>query len=286
MRAPVCHHPITPSPHHPTIPFRCPRLRLSPMQRFHLAPEHCGDAALVLTGGEAHHGLHVVRLRSAEGVVVLDGAGHEYLCEVKALKRDTIHLAVKQKNTIPPLPYQVTLLQAIPRGKLFEAIVQKATELGVSRIVPLLTERVVTRLGDNRVAQKVEKWQAIAVEAIKQCGSAWLPRIDPPSSPKAVLAQNEAFDLPLVASLQDDSRHPLEWFRKHHAERGRSPQSVSVWVGPEGDFTPAELDAIKASGALPISLGRLVLRSETAAVYCLSFLNYELQADGAQAPST
>ena len=251
------------------------------MNRFHLAPEHCGDATLVLTGGEAHHGLHVVRLRSAERVVVLDGSGSEYLCEVKELKRDTIHLAVKQKNTIPPLPYQVTLLQAIPKGKLFEAIVQKATELGVSRIVPLLSERVVTHLDDDRVEHKVEKWQAIAVEAIKQCGSAWLPRIDPPSSPNVFLAQNEAFDLPLVASLQEDRRHPREWFRKHHAEQGRLPQSVCVWVGPEGDFTPAEINAIKAGGALPISLGRLVLRSETAAVYCLSILNYELQADGA-----
>ncbi len=174
----------------------------------------------------------------------------------------------------------MTLLQAIPRGKTFDTIVQKAAELGVSRVVPVLSERVVTQLHDDRAEHKIEKWQTAAIEAIKQCGSAWLPRIDVPLAPKAFLGQGEKFDLPLVASLQDDRRHPREWFQKFHAEHQQSPQTVCVWVGPEGDFTPAELNAIKGAGALPISLGRLVLRSETAAVYCLSVLNYELQAGG------
>jgi 16S rRNA (uracil1498-N3)-methyltransferase len=250
-----------------------------PLHRFYLNPEHCHDTTLVLTGREAHHGLNVLRLRAGERVTVLDGVGHEYLCEVQELNRDSVRLAVRQKNSISALPFQVTLLQAIPKGKLFEAIVQKATELGVSRIVPLLSERVVTHLDDERAEHKVDKWRAVAIEAIKQCGSAWLPQMDPPASPQAFLSQNDKFDLMLVASLQDDRRHPREWFRKFEADMGRLPGSVGVWVGPEGDFTPAELNAIKAGGAWPISLGRLVLRSETAAVYCLSILNYELQAN-------
>lgn len=264
---PFLHHSIS----HPSA---------STMHRFYLPPEHCTGATLTLTGREAHHGLHVLRLRAGDRVVVLDGVGHEYLCEVRDLARDTIQLAVASKDTLPPLPYAVTLLQAIPKGKLFEAIVQKATELGVQRIVPLRSERVVTQLDEDRAEHKVEKWQTTAIEAIKQCGSAWLPQIEAPFSPAAFLAQREHFELPLVASLQGDRRHPREWFRKFHAENQRAPETVAVWVGPEGDFTPAELNAIKASGALPISLGRLVLRSETAAVYCLSVLNYELQADG------
>ena len=184
-----------------------------------------------------------------------------------------------QKNLIPPLPYQVTLLQAIPKGKIIESIVQKATELGAARVVPLLSERVVAQLDDDTAEDKVEKWRLIAIEAIKQCGSAWLPQIDKPMSPKAFLARGEKFDLPLIASLQPDRRHPRELFKAFFAERHRLPQSVCVWVGPEGDFTPAEMSAVKSAGASPITLGRLVLRSETAAIYCLSVLNYELQAD-------
>lgn len=248
------------------------------MHRFHLPPERCTGTTFVLTDSEAHHALHVLRVQPGERMVVLDGAGHEFLGDVARLERERVHVTVRQKNVIPPLPYQITLLQAVPKGKTFESIVQKATELGVHRIVPLLSERVVTRLDEGQAEHKVEKWQATAVEAIKQCGSAWLPRIDPPLSPKAWLALNEAFDLPLVASLQEDRRHPREWFRKYQAEHPQLPRTVCVWVGPEGDFTPAELNAIKGSGALPITLGRLVLRAETAAVYCLSVLNYELQA--------
>jgi 16S rRNA (uracil1498-N3)-methyltransferase len=188
-----------------------------------------------------------------------------------------VELEVLQKNSIPPLPYQLTLVQAIPKGKLIESIIQKATELGATRIVPLISERVVTQIDEEASADKLEKWRQVAVESIKQCGSPWLPQIDPPLTPKAFLARGELFDLPLIASLQSDSQHPREWFKRFVAEKQRRPQSVCVWVGPEGDFTPAEMSSAKSAGTLPITLGRLVLRSETAAIYCLSVLNYELQ---------
>jgi len=247
------------------------------MHRFYLPPSQCHDSSLTLSADEAHHGLHVLRLKRGERVVVLDGAGHEFLCETREFARDTIKLEVMQKNAIPPLPYQITLVQAIPKGKIIESIIQKATELGAARVVPLLSERVTTHLDEETSEHKVEKWRLIAIESIKQCGSPWLPQIEPPISPKTFLARGEKFELPLIASLQPDSQHPRELFKQFHAERGRLPQSLCVWVGPEGDFTPAEMSAARSAGALPISLGRLVLRSETAAIYCLSILNYELQ---------
>jgi 16S rRNA (uracil1498-N3)-methyltransferase len=126
------------------------------------------------------------------------------------------------------------------------------------------------------------------VEAIKQCGSPWLPQIDPPQLPQKFLSSSERFELSLVASLQSDAHHPREYFQSFISERQRLPKSVCVWVGPEGDFTPAEMNAIRQAGTLPITLGQLILRSETAAIYCLSVLNYELQAPisiSAQAPS-
>lgn len=248
------------------------------MHRFYLPPEQCQAASLFLTGSEAHHARHVVRIRQGERVTVLDGAGQEFQCDLQEYERDRAKLAVVEKCFQPPLPSQVTLLQAVPRAKLMEAIIQKATELGAWRIVPLLTERVVTQLDDEDATHKTAKWRSVAIEAIKQCGSPWLPKIEPPLTPSQFLARKESFELPLIASLESDSRPPQEYFRAFQARHGRMPGSVCVWIGPEGDFTPAETEAIKSQGVLPITLGRLVLRVETAAIYCLSVLNYELQS--------
>jgi 16S rRNA (uracil1498-N3)-methyltransferase len=248
------------------------------MHRFYLPPEQCGQPVLTLEEGEAHHALHVLRLRAGERAVVLDGAGHEFLCEVTEASRNALKLTVVQKNTTAPLPYRITLLQAIPKGKLMEAIVQKATELGVYRIVPLVSERVVSQLDSDSAESKTQKWQATAIEALKQSGCPWLPIIERPLAVKEYIGRQEKFDLPLIASLQGDSRHPRDWFRAFASERQRRPQSLCVWVGPEGDFTPAEMNAVRSGGGLPITLGRQILRTETAAIYCLSVLNYEMQS--------
>jgi 16S rRNA (uracil1498-N3)-methyltransferase len=142
--------------------------------------------------------------------------------------------------------------------------------------VPLLTEHVVTHLDDENTGHKHEKWQQVAIEAIKQCGAAWLPKVEAPVTIEQFQARNEKFNLALVGSLQTERRHPRECFREFETKHGRLPRSVGVWIGPEGDFTLEELKAIQAGGALPITLGNLTLRVETAAIYCLSILNYEL----------
>jgi 16S rRNA (uracil1498-N3)-methyltransferase len=248
------------------------------MHRFYLPPQQITETGLVLTGSEAHHALRVLRVQRGEPVTVLDGAGHEFRCQVRDTARGSVRLEVIEKRSSPALPCKITLLQGIPKGRMMESIVQKATELGVHRIVPLVAERVVSRLDDREAAHKAEKWQAVAIEAIKQCGAVWLPRVDEPVTPQQFLAQREKFDLALVGSLQADSRHPREYFTAFQSQTRRRPESVAVWVGPEGDFSREELDAIQAAGAKPITLGPLVLRCETAAVYCLSVLNYELRA--------
>ena len=248
------------------------------MHRFYLPPDLCAGPDLVLEDREAHHALHVLRLRPGEQVLVLDGAGAELVCTVGNCRRHRIQLAVVRKNFIPPLPWRITLLQALPKGKIIESIIQKATELGVHRIVPLITERTATKLEEESAAQKTARWQTVAIEATKQCGSVWLPRIETPATLETFLARRPEFDLSLVGSLQPGSRHAREYFDAFREKQKGPPQSVGVWVGPEGDFTPEELAGILSSGAGPITLGRLVLRSETAAIYCLSVLNYELQS--------
>ena len=248
------------------------------MHRFYLPPGHCAGDALRLDGREAHHALHVLRLKRGELITVLDGIGNEFLCAIENSSANAVTLSVSLKNFTPPLPCSITLLQTVPKGKIIESIIQKAVELGARRIVPLLTERVVMHLDEEDAADKRKKWQQVAIEAIKQCGAAWLPKIEAPMTIEQYLARKEKFDLSLVGSLQKERRHPRECFREFQAQHKRLPQSVGVWIGPEGDFTPEELEAIQAAGALPISLGRLVLRVETAAIYCLSILNYELNS--------
>jgi 16S rRNA (uracil1498-N3)-methyltransferase len=254
-------------------------LKIFIMHRFHLPPEQCHGDLIQLADDEAHHATRVLRVQSGEAVTVLDGAGHTIDCEVREVAKRTVTLCVKLRTFSPPLPCQITLLQAIPKAKAMDYIVQKATELGAARIVPILSERVVVQLNERDATDKAAKLRPVAIEAIKQCGSPWLTKIEPPVTLKSFLARGEKFELPVVASLQAGSQHPREFIRQFREQHQRLPQTACIWIGPEGDFTPAEMELLRANGALPITLGRLVLRSDTAAIYSLSVLNYELQSD-------
>jgi 16S rRNA (uracil1498-N3)-methyltransferase len=254
------------------------------MHRFYLAPKNCLGPSLRLDEHEAHHALHVLRLKPGDSVTVLDGVGHIFLCHIESTTRETLALSVGETKTAPALPCPLTLFVAIPKGKIIEDIIEKSVELGVQEIVPLLSERVVTQLDSAGAEAKREKWQQVAVEAIKQCGAAWLPRVAAPAPLASALARQTGIELPLVGSLQTERRHPHDWIHEFHQAHGRLPASACVWIGPEGDFTLDELAAIEAAGAKPITLGDLTLRVETAAVYCLSFLNYELRRPSPHRP--
>lgn len=250
------------------------------MHRFYLPPNLTQEPVLALTDNEAHHALNVLRLKRGDRVVVLNGVGHEFLCEISEANQERVLLSIVNKLFTPPLPYKLTLVQAVPKGKTMDLIVQKATELGADRIAPIVSERTVAQIEKESAQTKMEKWRATSIEAIKQCGSAWLPQMSMPVSPAKFLAQEEKAELAFIATLQNNARHPRGYFQTFFSEHKRIPKTISVWVGPEGDFTPAEVNAVMGSGALPISLGQLILRSETAAIYCLSVLSYELQAPG------
>lgn len=251
------------------------------MHRFYLPPDSCLDRELALRGAEAHHAATVFRLKAGDRLIVLDGVGHELLCEIRWIEAGEVGLSLLQRTAAPPLDYQVTLMQAVPKGKVFEEIVQKAAELCTYRIIPVLSDRSIPQFEEADWPKKIKKWRAVAIEAMKQCGSPWLPVIDPPSRPQAILGRGEPADLKLIASLHPRTPHPRKHFENFRADHERKPRSVFIWIGPEGDFTPAEINLIQAAGALPITLGRVILRSDTAAIYALSVVNYELQNSGA-----
>jgi 16S rRNA (uracil1498-N3)-methyltransferase len=242
------------------------------VRRFHL-PDLRHNA---LSGGEAHHCVQVLRLKPGDTLTVFDGRGQEAHCRIAGIEDGCVQLTPLQQTATPPLPRAITLAQAIPK-KNMDLIVQKATELGVTRIAPLMSERTLAQPPPD--GAKLERWRAISLEACKQSGNNWLPDIEPPRPARTFLAgladQPAAWDLKLIASLQPDAR-PLKSLLAESGERTRI-HSVLVLIGPEGDFTPAELALAKSAGCRALSLGPLVLRAETAALYALSILHHELQ---------
>lgn len=247
------------------------------MHRF-FVPEGSPADGLLLEGREAHHATDVLRVRAGERVVTLNGRGLVRDCSIQRLSRGRVELALIHETTLAKPPCCITLLQAIPKGKTFETIVQKATEVGAARIVPLLSERVVVELDEDDAERKVAKWRQAAIEAAKQCGTPWLPEIDAPVRLAELLTKGSAADLTLVACLLPHSRHPRGFIQQYQQTHARQPETVELFIGPEGDFTRGEYELIQRHGGLPITLGPNVLRADTAATYGLAVLSYEFLA--------
>ena len=181
-----------------------------------------------------------------------------------------------------------------------DMIVQKAVELGAAEIAPIISDRTIVHLEAKEAAQKQAKWQQVAIEAAKQCGQNWLPTVQMPRKlsdffatveagvspatnsglqPTRLPPQEKDLDLRLIGSLQTDAVHLKTVLAEYEREYQARPTSVLMCIGPEGDFTPAELNLARSHGCRPITLGPIILRVETAAIYCLSVLSYELLAE-------
>ncbi|HWA87645.1 MAG TPA: RsmE family RNA methyltransferase [Opitutus sp.] len=240
-------------------------------------PATAEPSEIVLSPDESHHLVTVNRARVGDTVVAFDGRGTEWIAELVGDRKNAAALKVRFQQKAKPLPYEITLGQALPKGSSMDAIVRKATEIGAARIVPLESERTQVHLDADRSDRKIDKWQTAALEAAKQCGNPFLPEILPVQHAAAFMESARGYDLKLIASLQPGAKSLKSVLGAFAAAQNRPPRKVLWLVGPEGDFTPAEMSLSKTSGFEPITLGPLVLRCETAAVYALSVLSYELQ---------
>jgi 16S rRNA (uracil1498-N3)-methyltransferase len=246
------------------------------MHRFLLPPEACLEPELLLPEDESHHATDVLRLRRGDEVSVLDGSGGEYCCVVVDARRQSMRVEVRSSRK-HPRPEPLVLVQALLKGKAMDLVLQKAVELGVTRLMPLLAERSIPH-PENYASDKSARWQSIINQALKQCGNPWKPQLDTPLTLRECLDQLRGIDLNLLADLSPGSGHPRAWFEAWRQAHPKQPPSVAAWIGPEGDFTSDERVQVLAHHGCPITLGPRVLRSETAALYCLSVAQYERRA--------
>lgn len=236
------------------------------MSRFLLpAADWLGTPAL--TGDEARHLSQVLRIQAGATITVFDGCGRRAAAVVLTATRDHVSLRLGEPECPPPPMPAITLAQAIAKGKHMDLIVQKAVELGITAIQPLVTRHTIVHPADG----KSDKWRRTALEACKQCGQDTLPGIAEPMVFDTWLAnQSAASGLKIIASLAPGARPLREVLHAHPRT-----DAVILLVGPEGDFSQEETSAALAAGFIPVSLGEIVLRVETAALYCLSALRYE-----------
>ncbi len=242
------------------------------MHRCFIEPGRWADGGILPSDAEAHHLRDVLRAEDGDTVAVFDGAGREARATVRLAADGMLTLEVSEIGSAAQRACDIALIQAIPKGARMDLVIEKATELGVARIIPVITDRGVVRLDAKQARKRAERWKRIARSASKQCGTPWLPVIDPAQPYGRAIDRLGEFDAVLLGSLVEGTQ-PLRMVID--SLREQAPASIAVIIGPEGDLTPAETAAAMEAGARPVSFGDLTLRVETAALYAASVLAHE-----------
>jgi len=235
------------------------------MARFYL-PSAAWQSTCQLGEDESRHCSQVLRFGVGDAITVFDGCGRSARAVIRQLSKHAVTIEMGEVSQAPVPSPAITLAQAVPKGKTMEWIIEKAVELGVAEIVPLVTRHTIVKYDAQEAVKKAEKWQKVALEACKQCGQDWLPQVRPPIDGKAFLEATRS-GAKIIASLAPGAL-PLREVIEASATAGE----VTVMIGPEGDFSEEETHLALARGYRPATLGPLVLRSETAALFTLSAL--------------
>lgn len=245
------------------------------MYQFFVEPQQIQGREILIRGGDVNHIKNVLRMKVGEELSVKSGADdREYRCAIAAFEEDFIRCELRFiKEDGVELPSRIYLFQGLPKADKMELIVQKAVELGAFQVIPVATRRSVVRLDEKKAAAKTARWQAIAETAAKQSKRGVIPQVCPVMSWKQALEY--AGDIPVklipyeLAENMDRTRELIEGF-----EPG---QDIAVFIGPEGGFDEEEIETARAAGAIPVTLGRRILRTETAGMTVLSWLVYRLE---------
>jgi 16S rRNA (uracil1498-N3)-methyltransferase len=242
------------------------------MSRFYVPKENVRKDEIMIEGEEAHHILDVMRLQEGNKVVVFDGTGNEYTGFIKTVNKQARTMSVEIVKTETPaaesIP-EITFAQALPERNKMEYVIEKATELGVSHIVPLISERTIVRPDEASCRKKVERWQKIVGAASKQCGRTSIPEVKTIIGYHDMVSRIDQYDLALLACLEEETSSIREMLS------GFKSGKILVFVGPEGGFSPEEIRMADRDNCRMVTLGRRILKSDTAGLFILSVLNYE-----------
>lgn len=245
------------------------------MYRFFVDEGQIGQGEIAITGKDVNHIRNVLRMKPGEKVMVSDGNKKDYCCEIKEISQERVIAAILgQAEEGGELPVRIYLFQGLPKSDKMEWIIQKAVELGVYQVIPVMTRRTVVKLDKKKEAAKVGRWNAISESAAKQSGRSVIPQIGPVMPLKEALTLGQGFQVKVI---------PFEHARgmdrmKREMERIRPGMDVGVFIGPEGGFEDEEIAQAESMGVKPISLGRRILRTETAGVMVLSVMGYLLES--------
>lgn len=244
------------------------------MYHFFVTPEQVEENTIRIVGSDVNHIKNVLRMKVGEELQVSDGNNKKYLCEVASISGEEIGVSIKEELVVDTeLPSKIYLFQGLPKADKMELIVQKAVELGVYEIIPVETKRTVVKLDDKKAVKKVERWNTIAEGGAKQSGRNVIPTVKPVMSYKEALQYAKLLDVVLIpyelAEGMEKTRQIIEGIR--------SGQSVGIFIGPEGGFETEEVESAVACGARAITLGKRILRTETAGLTTLSILMYHLE---------
>lgn len=247
------------------------------MYQFFVEPEqiHKNDNTVIISGSDVNHIKNVLRMKVGEELSVSNGQdGKEYRCGIVEFLEDSIRCELRfVKEDGVELPVEVVLFQGLPKGDKMELIIQKAVELGVREIVPVAAKRCVVKLDDKKAASKVSRWQSIAEAAAKQSRRGMIPKVSPVTDFAEATQRAAEMDVRLIPyELAEGMDHTRELFS------GITPgQQVAVFIGPEGGFEESEIAKARKMGIEPITLGRRILRTETAGMTVLAWLGYLLE---------
>ena len=227
-----------------------------------------------ILGGDVNHIENVLRMKQGEELTISDGFGSEYRCSAQEFLPETVKVKILEKSRVSSeLRSEITLFQCLPKGDKMELIIQKAVELGASRIVPVASKRCVVRLDEKKAQSKVKRWQAIAESAAKQSGRMMIPQVHSVLTMKEAFAYAKGFDVNLIPyELAEGMKET-----KAILEQVKPGMRVGIFIGPEGGFDVEEVETAMAEGIHPITLGRRILRTETAGMTMLSILMFQLE---------
>ncbi|MDO4942057.1 MAG: 16S rRNA (uracil(1498)-N(3))-methyltransferase [Lachnospiraceae bacterium] len=246
------------------------------MYRFFVSPQQTGGESIFITGNDVNHIKNVLRMKKGEHILISDGEDREYECEIISLQTDAVEAKVVDVfGSCAELPAKITLFQGLPKADKMELIIQKAVELGAFEVIPVVTKRTVVKLDAKKAKKKTERWNTIALSAAKQAKRGRIPEVKSPMTLKEAFEYSRSFDASIIP--YEDAKG-IEHSRRIFAGlKGR--KRIGIFIGPEGGFEEKEIEMAKEFDIVPITLGKRILRTETAGMAVLSILMFEMEEE-------